>query len=100
MNTGEEIADIVRDRCSANPLPRFRTQTGVLVEYSDGWYCRYYDDDPKDAHKRKRVAVWLCASDTEREVRERLQAAHIKVVNRAQAFTVVCAVTPERKPTP
>jgi integrase len=92
MKTGVENAeivqdapvDVVRECCSANPLPRFRTQTGVLVEYSDGWYVRYYDDDPMDAHKRKRVAVWLCASDTEREVRERLQAAHIKTINAKQ----------------
>lgn len=80
----KEIVDIVREHCAANPLPRFRTQTGVVVEYSDGWYLRYYDDDPASAFKRKRVAVWLCPNDTEREVRERLQVAHIKVVNAKQ----------------
>jgi integrase len=88
MNTGtenEEIpADLVQAHCKENPIPRFRTQTGVLVEYSDGWYVRYYDDDPADVHKRKRVAVWLCASDTGREARERLQADHIKTVNARQ----------------
>src|SRR5580700_10576107 len=88
MKTGTESEEIPVDRvqtlCKEDPLPRFRTQTGVLVEYSDGWYTRYYDSDPADRFKRKRVAVWLCPNDTEREVRERLQAAHIKTVNARQ----------------
>jgi integrase len=88
MNTGEEKeiepVDTARTLIAENPLPRFRTQTGVLVEYSDGWHTRYYDSDPTNRFKRKRVAFWLCAKDTEREVRERLQAEHIKRVNARQ----------------
>jgi integrase len=88
MKTGEEKeiepVDTARTLIAENPLPRFRTQTGVLVEYSDGWYTRYYDSDPTNRFKRKRVAVWLCVSDTDRLERERLQAAYIKTVNARQ----------------
>ena len=85
MNTGTEDEEIPVDLATENPWPRFRTQTGVLVEYSNGWHVRYYDSDPTNHFKRKRVAVWLCVSDTEREVRERLQAEHIKKVNARQS---------------
>jgi integrase len=69
--------------------PRFRTQTGRLVEYSDGYYLRFYDWDEADnpgagAFKRKKVSRFLCPLETEKCDLKHLQRDYMKKVNARQ----------------
>lgn len=73
---GIEVVDALR---FMKQPPRFRTQAGRLVQYSDGWYLRYYVDDP-DAKgiQRKKIAQYLCPLHTEEDEVERLQGQFMK----------------------
>lgn len=61
-------------------LPRFRTQTGVLLHYASGWHVKYYDRDPKDG-EHKRMVAFLAWPDTDKFEAEKLMAEFIKKVN-------------------
>lgn len=81
-----EVVDAVR---LTGKAPRFRTQTGRLVEYSDGYYLRFYDWDDTDnpnaaAFKRKKVSRFLCPLETEKIDLKHLQRDYMKKVNAKQ----------------
>jgi integrase len=58
---------------------RFRRQVGVVIEYRDGWYLRYYKDD--EAGKRVRVSERLCDLETQKDERELLRKRRMRVIN-------------------
>jgi integrase len=63
----------------SQPERRVRTQTGVEVEYKDGWYVRYYKDN--EFGKRVRLAHRLGDLEMEKIDRIRAQRAWMKDVN-------------------
>lgn len=85
QTSNSEIADAVRHQ----KAPRFRTQIGRLVEYSDGYYLRFYDWDDTDnptavAFKRRKVSRFLCPLETEKIDLKHLQRDYMKKVNAKQ----------------
>jgi integrase len=83
MTQETEIVDAVH---AAKRLPRFRTQSGQVVERSDGFWIRFYDwasgDDP--IGERKKVSRWLAPPDTDKLELDSLRRDFIKKVNAQQ----------------
>jgi hypothetical protein len=59
---------------------RYRRQEGVLVEYKDGIYLRYYKDHPI-TRERVRVSERLCDLEANTQQRERARRARMKAIN-------------------
>jgi integrase len=68
---------------------RFRRQVGVVVEYSDGWYLRYYKDN--EVGHRVRVSERLCDPETEKYEREQLRKRRMKAINGETRYEVEVA---------
>ena len=70
-----ELLKLNRDR-------RFRTQEGHVVRRRDGWFLRYYTDDPSG--QRSKVTEKLCELDATKQQIRAAKTQRMKKVNQEQ----------------
>jgi integrase len=69
----------------SQPKPRFRKQTGTVVERTDAFYIRYYADS--DGERRK-ITERLCDLGTPKAKVKLLRDSHMSAINNARHTTL------------